>query len=115
MNPIVRWQITTPDPDATARFYEALFGWRTSSDNAMAYREVSTGGSVDGGIWPSPAGQQPFVQLFVEVPDIDAHLERAVGLGAKVIVPNTPLPDGDSIAVMTDPVGLPLGICTLRA
>lgn len=114
MNRIVRWQITTPDPDATARFYKTLFGWETSSQNAMAYREVSTGGSIDGGIWPSPAGQQPFVQLFIEVADIDAHLESAVGIGAKVVVPNTLLPDGDRIAVMTDPLGLPFGICTLR-
>jgi predicted enzyme related to lactoylglutathione lyase len=115
MNQVVRWQIITPDPEATVRFYGAMFEWSTSSHNAMGYREVSTGKpGVDGGVWPAPPGQQPFVQLFVSVPDVADAVERAVALGAKVVLPDSLLPDGDRIAVIVDPTGMSVGLCTLR-
>jgi predicted enzyme related to lactoylglutathione lyase len=115
MNQVARWQIITPDPEATVRFYNSMFEWSTSNNNAMGYREVTTGKpGVDGGIWPAPAGQPPMVQLFVSVPDVGEAVERAVALGAKVLLPDSSLPDGDRIAVILDPVGMSLGLCTLR-
>lgn len=122
-NPVVSWQIVSTDPKAASRFYERLFGWTVSADNALAYREVRTGpGGVDGGIWPaSPTAAQPpganppgaggsFVQLFVRVADVDATVARAVELGGRIVVPRTVLPDGDTMAVIVDPTGLPFGL-----
>ena len=99
-NPVVRWQIISPAADATASFYTKLFGWTASQDNALGYRELKTGGEgIDGGVWPGPPQERPFVQLFVAVPDIDACMANAERLGAKVIVPKsvrvTP-PHGDA-------------------
>lgn len=113
--PVVRWQIVSGQPEAVASFYSRLFGWTVKSDNAMAYREVLTGApkGVDGGIWPAPPGQPGMLQLFVEVPDIDACLTEAVKLGAKVIVPKSDLPDGDSMAILLDPTGMSVGVCRL--
>jgi predicted enzyme related to lactoylglutathione lyase len=114
MNQVAHWQIITPDPDATVRFYYAMFGWSTSNLNAMGYREVKTGeGSIDGGIWPAPPGQPPFVQLFVSVPDIAEAVAHGVALGAKVLLPDSSLPDGDRIAIIVDPVGMSVGLCML--
>jgi predicted enzyme related to lactoylglutathione lyase len=116
VNQIVRWQVVTPDPEATGRFYSAMFSWTMSSDNVMAYREVATGKpGIDGGIWPGPPGQQPMMQLFVSVPDVGEAIERATALGAKVLFPDSVLPDGDRIAVILDPVGMPIGLCSLVA
>jgi predicted enzyme related to lactoylglutathione lyase len=114
-HPVVRWQIISPAADATASCYAKLFGWTTSQNNALGYRELKTGGDgIDGGVWPGPPQERPFVQLFVAVPNIDQCVADAETLGAKVIVPKSVLPDGDAMAVLLDPSGLSIGICTLR-
>jgi uncharacterized protein len=114
-SPVVRWQIVSPDPEGTAQFYENVFGWTSTRDNAIGYRQVTAGeGGIHGGVWPGPPGVQPFVQLYVEVADIDACILRATELGAKVIVPKTVLPDGDAMAVLLDPGGMSVGVCTLK-
>lgn len=114
-NPVVRWQIISPEPDNAAGFYARLFGWKLSKANAMGYRELSSGepSGFDGGVWPAPPGQSGFVQLFIEVTDIDECLERGLGLGAKLIVPKSALPDGDAMAVLLDPTGVTFGVCSL--
>jgi predicted enzyme related to lactoylglutathione lyase len=113
--PVVRWQIISANPDATVAFYRDLFGWTEKRDNALGYREVITGtNGMDGGVWPAPPEAQSFVQLFVEVPDVEKHISRATTLGAEVIVPASALPDGDTMAVLRDPAGLPFGIVQAR-
>jgi predicted enzyme related to lactoylglutathione lyase len=112
-NPVVRWQIICADPDSTVSFYRQLFGWTDTRDNALGYRQVDTGSNgIDGGVWPGPPQVQPFVQLFIEVPDVARHIERATRLGAQVIVPDSVLPDGDRMAVLRDPAGLSFAICS---
>jgi predicted enzyme related to lactoylglutathione lyase len=117
-NPIVRWQIVTPEPAKAAAFYREVFGWELSAANAMGYRELHTGAKsatpVDGGVWPSPPNQPGFVQLFIEVADIDGFVAKATKLGARIIVPKSVLPDGDSMAVLLDPTGIPFGVCRLN-
>jgi predicted enzyme related to lactoylglutathione lyase len=115
-NPVVRWQILSPDPAKTSSFYEKLFAWKVSNANALGYRELNTGvpGSIDGGVWPAPPAEKSFVQLFMEVDDIDATLAKAAKLGAQVLVPKSALPDGDEMAVLQDPAGLSFGLCRLR-
>jgi len=114
--PVVRWQIVSPKPEACASFYSQLFGWRETQDNALGYRELKSGSDrgIDGGVWPAPPQQPGFVQLFVEVPDIEACIATATRLGATVIVPKSVLPDGDAMAVLLDPTGLSFAVCTLR-
>ena len=110
---VYRWQLVTATPDVSASFFDQLFGWTITRDNPLGYREVRTGdGGMDGGIWPAPQADRPFVQLFVSVPDVDDCLARATALGAKVIVPASTLPEGDVMAVMLDPSGLPIAVCT---
>jgi uncharacterized protein len=114
-DPVVRWQILSPDPDATVRFYGRLFGWTATQDNALGYREIAAGdGGIGGGVWPTPPGIAPFVQLFTAVPDVAACVAEATRLGATVLVPPSALPDGDVMAVLRDPSGLPFAVCTLR-
>ncbi|HVF40433.1 MAG TPA: VOC family protein [Gemmatimonadaceae bacterium] len=112
-NPVVRWQIISPKPGATASFYQKLFDWSLSKDNALGYRELKAGeNGMDGGVWPGPPEERPFAQIFIEVPSVDEYIERATALGAAVLVPASVLPDGDVMAVLKDPVGLPFAICS---
>lgn len=116
-NPVVQWQMVSPDPQQSARFYEQVFGWTASRDNALGYRVVQTNGGkgIDGGIWPAPPQVPGFVQLFIEVPDVEASVTAAVNLGAVVVVPTSHLPDGDVMAVLRDPGGITFGVCHTRA
>ncbi len=113
--PVVRWQIVSANPDATVGFYRNLFGWTAKRDNALGYLDVSPGSDgIGGGVWPAPPEAAPFVQLFVEVPDVEKYIALATQLGAKVLVPMSSLPDGDTMAVLLDPAGLSFGIVHSR-
>ena len=112
-NPVVRWQMISSDPARTLAFYKEMFGWTTSQANALGYREVKAGdGGIDGGVWPAPPNTPGFVQLFVSVDDVADAVTRAESLGAQVIVPVSELPDGETMAVLRDPMGMPLAVCT---
>ena len=115
MNAVMHWQLLSADPDKVAAFYGDLFGWQVSAANGLGYREVTTGGSVDGGIWPAPPGAPEAVQIYVEVEDIDAALAKTVELGGTVVMPKQVLPDGDSMALALDPLGRSFGLMTKRA
>ncbi len=116
-NPVVRWQILSPQPEKVADFYRKLFSWKATNANALGYRELHTGvaSSIDGGVWPAPPESPTFVQLFVEVEDVDASITKAEKLGAKILVPKSVLPDGDTMAVLQDPAGLSFVVCRLQS
>jgi predicted enzyme related to lactoylglutathione lyase len=107
--PITHFQILSTDPDRSAAFYRSVFGWTVGSANAMAYRELTTG-SIGGGIWPTQGGGPSIVQLFVEVPNVSAAVADAALAGGRTIIPPSVLPDGDEMAIIVDPDGVPFGL-----
>ena len=111
-NPVTQFQIVSKAPEATAWFYGGLFGWTIDADNPMGYRRIHTGSSagIQGGIWPAPPQAANFAQLFVTVDDVAASAQRAGELGARVIIPPTTLPEGETIAVLHDPQGMPFAL-----
>jgi predicted enzyme related to lactoylglutathione lyase len=111
--PVVEWQMVVKDPEAAVSFYSGLFGWTVDSDNPLGYRRVNTGGT-NGGIWPSPPEGHNLVQLFVGVESVSDYHDRATRMGAKTIVPPQKLPDGDELAIMLDPSGVPFGLMKRR-
>jgi len=109
--PVVEWQIVSPNPELVAAFYSKAFGWNVQARNNLAYRQVTTGeGGTPGGIWPAPPGVPSFVQLFIRVPSVADAITRATRHGAIVIVPESTLPDGTTMAVLHDPAGMSFGL-----
>jgi predicted enzyme related to lactoylglutathione lyase len=110
--PVTQFQILAKDPDRAAHFYATLFNWTVSADNPLGYRQLNTGSErgIQGGIWPSPPDRRSFVQLFVEVDDVAATLDRAREMGGGMVIPPSKLPGGDEMAVMLDPEGIPVGL-----
>ena len=53
---------------------------------------------------PAPDGSSP-VMIFVYVPDVDQALEKAVELGAKILIPAQNQFWGDRSALIMDPSG----------
>ncbi len=115
--PVTRFQIIAKNPDKAAEFYGSLFGWTIDDSNAMGYRIVKTGSEegIQGGIWPSPPEGHSMVQLFVKVDDVKSSVEQAKELGANVIIEPQTLPDGDQMAVILDPEGIPVGLAKMKA
>jgi hypothetical protein len=111
-HPVVSWQIVTKNPDGLTSFYTKLFDWTVNADNPLGYRMIETGSDrgISGGIWPAPPTAQGFVQLFIEVNNVQGHVEKAVNLGGKVIIPPQSLPDGGVLAILHDPEGIPFGL-----
>ena len=93
-------------------FYGSLFGWQVSSDNPLGYRVVDTQspGGIPGGFWPSPPEGHNLVQLFIRVDSVPDYVGRAERLGARTIIAPQTLPEGDVLAILLDPQGLPFGI-----
>jgi hypothetical protein len=114
---VVQWQIVTKDPERLAQFYSKLCGWKINTDNALNYRAVDTGAGrgIQGGIWPAPPEASSFAQLFIEVDDINAVVKKAGELGARVLIPPQQLPDGDKLAILHDPMGVPFGVYAAAA
>ncbi len=113
-SPLVAWQVVARDPDDAAAFLEGLFGWQVSADNRLGYREIATGSAVTGGIWQAPPEAIDLVQLYVGVDDVDAAVERAVSLGAVIVLPRQDLPDGDQMAIVRAPGGTTWGLVQRR-
>lgn len=107
--PVTHWQIVTTDPDKLTKFYCDMFGWTANADNPLNYRMIDTGSDhgINGGIWPAPPQAPSFVQLHVEVEDVAADIKRAESMGAKVIIAPQTLPEGQVMAVLQDPAGVP--------
>lgn len=110
--PVVQWQILSRNPEAHSTFYAKLFDWTVNANNPMGYRMVDTGSErgIPGGFWPAPPEAQPFVQLFVEVDDVEACIAQSTSLGGAVLIPPQKLPGGESMAVLRDPEGMTFGI-----
>jgi predicted enzyme related to lactoylglutathione lyase len=108
----MQFQIISKAPEETAHFYSALFGWTIDANNPMGYRQIATGSDhgIQGGIWPAPPQAANFVQLFMQVENIVAAVEKAVALGAKILIPPTILPGGDELAVLHDPQGMSFAV-----
>lgn len=110
--PVMRWQILAKSPDKAAEFYTKLFDWNVNADNTLGYRMIDTGseGGIQGGISPSPPEGHSFVQLYIEVEDVAGSVAKATAMGASVIVPPQKLPDGDELAIVLDPEGIPFAV-----
>ncbi len=112
-NPVLQIQILSKTPDDTARFESSLFDWKVDAGNPMGYREINTGSKegIQGGVWPAPPQAPNFVQLFVGVDDVKSSVrQKAERLGAKQIIPQTVLPEGDEMAVLFDPQGMSFAV-----
>lgn len=110
--PVMQWQILAKNPDGAAARYAALFGWSVDADNPLGYRRFDSGSDrgIPGGVWPSPPEGDSRVQLFVEVDDLAATIERATELGFFVVVPPQILPEGDELAIIADEEGISFGL-----
>lgn len=113
-NPVVHFEIQSADPAALREFYAKLFDWKIEHHEAIDYTVFTTKGEDDpagiGGGLTSSRGGPDVVTFYVQVDDIEAHLQKAVELGAKVIMPVTTIPNTVTFAMFADPQGNCIGL-----
>ena len=112
--PVVHWEIASRDAGALQAFYRELFDWNVTLDETLNYGIVETGGEggIDGGIYAAPEGSPTHLTVYVQVDDLHGSLRRAETLGAKILVPPTPVPGVGATALFADPEGNPMGLFT---
>src|SRR3954470_18852644 len=82
--------LSSPDLDASARFYGELLGWEAGASEGPpeergGYRIFTKGGGEGAGLRPPPPGQPPAWTTYVAVDDIPAVKERVEAAGGKTI------------------------------
>lgn len=105
----------TPDQDAAADFYGALFGWSLVEDeNAEqtgGYRTAQADGKAVGGVMRlMQEGQPPAWVTYVSVEDADATAAKAREAGGNPIVEPMTVLDYGRMAIFADPTGAVFGL-----
>jgi predicted enzyme related to lactoylglutathione lyase len=104
-------EIPATDVEASAAFYEAVFGWslRRRGDGELAFDD--TVGEVSGSwVTGRPPTSDPGLVVHVMVDDIEAALARVVERGGEVVTPVTWLGEKEGYAIFRDPAGNILGV-----
>ena len=108
--PIVWFEVVGQHADELKGFYTELLGWRFDRPPPEAKR---AGWRAARRLRAArPAAEPPWwVTFYNRVPDLDAAIRRARALGSRLLVP--PTRHGDTvIAVVSDPEGHPVGLCS---
>ena len=112
-NPFVHVELQSTDLGKAKEFYKGLFDWGLE-DVPMpqgVYTMVNVGEGVGGGMMKNPVPNAPSHWLaYVQVNDVTGSTEKAKGLGAKVLMEKTEVPEHGSFSVIQDPTGAVLGL-----
>jgi predicted enzyme related to lactoylglutathione lyase len=100
----VHWEVEALDPERQRAFYAGLFNWEIGDGPIM---QIPPG---VGGPEPGPGGHirgsdRSSVNLYVQVRDLRATLQRAVELGGTVVAEPFDLPGRPTLAAIDDPEG----------
>src|SRR5215212_1197233 len=114
--PVVHFEVVGKDGAALRSFYGDLFGWEIDANNPMGYGMVQREGNVNGdgvgiggGVGQGPDGYDGHVTFYIEVPDVEAALAKAEGLGgARMMGPEKM--DAVEIGLFNDPEGHVIGV-----
>ena len=103
----------TPDPAMLEKFLTQLFSWQfqTSSHDNLIYDSADGGASV-GILQSDPMRASGSPNASRRVTDMESMLAKAEELGAKIVVPKTPIGDG-SFAFIAAPDGSLIGLQNL--
>ena len=85
--PVVHLELHTGDLEGARAFYAGLCHWRQEliGVRGRSYLALEMGGALGGGIVECEA-RRPLWLPYVEVPDVREATERALGLGATVLL-----------------------------
>lgn len=97
----------TPDLDASASFYSALFGWRIDDlgPDAGGYRMVILNDDVVAGMGPAQNPGPPYWTTYITVDNVDDTTKKVEAAGGVVLAPAMDVMTAGRMAVYADPNG----------
>jgi predicted enzyme related to lactoylglutathione lyase len=102
----------SPDPAASAAFYQKVFGWSSKAAGDVQGEELGDylllskdGKTVAGLGGLQNAGARSEWVVYVRVPDIEAAAKTCASLGGTVRVPTMQVGTEGSLALLSDPTG----------
>ena len=104
----VWYDLMTTDPASAIEFYTRVAGWGTTQWEGSSPYTMWTNASLPiGGVMqlPPEAGAPPHWLAYISSPDVDATVQQAESLGAKVLVAPNDVPTVGRFAVLSDPQG----------
>jgi hypothetical protein len=113
MSRVVHFEIHAERPERAIAFYSALFGWRFEQWGDQPYWMVTTGPDgepgINGGLMPRHGlidGQAVIAYVCtIDVPSVDAALEKALALGGQLALAKMPIPGIGWLAYAKDTEG----------
>jgi uncharacterized protein len=115
--PVVHFEVMGRDVAKLRTFYAALFDWKINADNPVEYGIVdresnvnAEGVGIGGGIGQMPEGHPGYSTFYVEVPDVEAALAKAEGLGGTRLMGPEKVMDQIEIGMFNDPEGNLVGV-----
>jgi hypothetical protein len=107
--------LLTPDPAASAGFYQTVFGYdvfETDSDDGAEHLVLSSDDYARASANSLPVGgrHHPHWLDFVRVSDTVEAANKAAALGGRVLVEPHEGGHGGKVAVIADPAGAPIGL-----
>lgn len=107
--------LTTPDVEAAAEFYGALFGWEVpelpDSAEMGGYRRAKKGGRDVAGVYPlMQEGQPSFWGTHIAVEDAEATAAAVQEAGGTMMAEPMDVAGYGHLAVFSDPTGAVFGI-----
>jgi predicted enzyme related to lactoylglutathione lyase len=118
---VVHFEIPFDDGDRARSFYKEIFDWQLVTMPEMGgYTLVTSGpsgdqgptepGYINGGMLSRDQAATGGPVIVVDVPSIDASLEKIGQLGGAVVAGKTPVGDMGFAAYFTDPEGNVVGL-----
>ena len=102
-------RIPAPDPQRSAAFYRAVFGWNVDSDRDDPSFEDGTGHVIGHFVSDVRVAGEAGVRPYVFVEQVDDTLAQVVAHGGELAT--APYPEGDlRVATFRDPAGNELGV-----
>jgi len=107
--------LSTPDPEASKRFYGALFGW--DAEEAGPVEETGgytmfklNGRDVAGVMAIQTEGQPPAWSTYLSTDDADTVVAKAKDMGSQVMVEPMDVMDAGRMAFLAHPAGGMVGV-----
>jgi predicted enzyme related to lactoylglutathione lyase len=109
MNPVIGFQITAQDFAGLNEFYAQSFGWDITPGPHENVTAIAAGpadaGDFEGSTIARGEHIPDYVSLCIGTHDIEATVARTLAHGATLIRPPFELPQGDVLAIVSDPEG----------
>lgn len=104
--------VGSPDPEKTARFYGALFGWQAEDapPGSGGYRFMTLRGRRVAGLGPQAHSGVPSWSTYIATDDAEAVARAVAVFGGRVLMPPTQMMDIARAAVFADPTGAQFGV-----